>query len=723
MRFRPTSHLSPAAASRSRSLLKASAILLAASCAVQTAPAQTADNLGPVLHELASDYAATTPKGAAALTHAQFLTLKANYPLVRTDAADRVMVNVFLDGTQPAAAVVKAAGLLGGTVIARADWYRQGAFSVLVPINKAAALAQLAGVNSVLLDAAPRRHVGLATSQGTNVLRSAAVNALGYYGAGITVGALSDSFGTATGVATTAAQDEADDDLPGPGSAHNKTPVNVLEDFNEPYSTDEGRAMCQIIHDVAPAANIAFATAFESEISFAQNIIALATPTNQTVTISGSSDTIPAGNASGAVTVHGGGCQVICDDVSYFDEPMFSDGILAQAVDQVAAKYGVSYFSSAGNDGASGYAATYNPQTNNGVAQYLLQTQGSITYTDIPNDEARVIESFHVFGTDSKGDPVLVQKVMEPLDDGYSYPGIIVFQWDDPYSKVVNGVNQLTTDYDILVFQLTTTKGVTTAKYLSQTSGLSQNFLTNVPLEIPNMELTPGVQYEFVIARTNRKPAPGVTPDQATHIRWAVLSDAAGVIADYVTNTSPETYGHPTAAECSGTAAYVYDIGYNAADKLYQPRVESYSSNGPVTIYLDANGNRLLVPQTRLQPTLSAVDGVDTSFFGGDSDGDGLPNFFGTSAAAPHAAGCAALLLNAAQTPASGPLAGPGAHAADPDDPGRVRCEPRPQPGRRPGELHRLQPQHLHRSRRLHDHLHRSEGHAVDQPDVRPDAD
>ena len=66
-------------------------------------------------------------------------------------------------------------------------------------------------------------------------------------------------------------------------------------------------------------------------------------------------------------------------------------------------------------------------------------------------------------------------------------------------------------------------------------------------------------------------------------------------------------------------------------------------------------GNRLPTPEVRLQPGIAAADNGNTSFFIGEDVGDldTKPNFSGTSAAAPHAAAIAALVLEAHGGPGS----------------------------------------------------------------------
>ncbi len=93
--------------------------------------------------------------------------------------------------------------------------------------------------------------------------------------------------------------------------------------------TDEGRAILQIVHAIAPGAGLSFYTAVNTEADFANGITTLASD----------------------------GAKVIDDDVGYPDEPFFQDGLVAQAINAVASE-GVAYFSSAGNDGRASYENT-----------------------------------------------------------------------------------------------------------------------------------------------------------------------------------------------------------------------------------------------------------------------------------------------------------------------------------------------------------------------------
>jgi subtilisin family serine protease len=109
---------------------------------------------------------------------------------------------------------------------------------------------------------------------------------------------------------------------------------------------------------------------------------------------------------------------------------------------------------------------------------------------------------------------------------------------------------------------------------------------------------------------------------------------------------SGTVFGHSSAAGARAVGAAFYDetpaFGQNP------PLLESFSSAGPSRIYFDTLGNPLSPFETRQKPEIVAPDGTNTTFFGADipEDADSYPNFFGTSAAAPHAAAVAALMLD-----------------------------------------------------------------------------
>src|SRR5262249_21474576 len=113
---------------------------------------------------------------------------------------------------------------------------------------------------------------------------------------------------------------------------------------------------------------------------------------------------------------------------------------------------------------------------------------------------------------------------------------------------------------------------------------------------------------------------------------------------EYFSYLDPVTYGHNSARGAMGVAAYAFFAPYVP---------EAFTSPGPSTIYFDTDNRRLKNPDIRQKPDIAAMDGANTTFFTSDSsvDPDTFPNFFGTSAAAPHAAAVAALVLDAAGGP------------------------------------------------------------------------
>lgn len=233
---------------------------------------------------------------------------------LRVTPGERVSVDVYVEGdVSSVAARLRDASF---EERARGDGPPVAVVSGRVGVDRLEEITRVPGVRAVVPVERAGTDVGAVTSQGEAAHRAPAIRALGITGAGIKVGVISDSINQ---VGTKLAGSQATGDLP--------AAVQVLSD-DTVDADDEGRAMAEIIYDMAPGI---------TQMAFASGTAAGA-----------------AGKAAAIDALVGAGVKIIADDIFYLREPFFQDGQVAQAVDR-ARDAGVLYLASAGNRARQSY--------------------------------------------------------------------------------------------------------------------------------------------------------------------------------------------------------------------------------------------------------------------------------------------------------------------------------------------------------------------------------
>jgi hypothetical protein len=579
---------------------------LAAICALTLPPAAIAASspagiLSPRLAELAQPSVRTAPPAQ----QARDLSLAREGPGSLLRQGNRILVDVRFDAG--AAAAVDDLRAAGAEIVNVSSRYQTVTVAAKpAELRALSAVPGVAGAREVLTPiVATAGCTGLTTSEGDSQLGAASAReAFNLDGSGVTVGILSDSFDTDGSAPTHAAEDVASGDLPGPGNPCGHTrPVGVLEDFAAPGEAfDEGRAMAQIVHDLAPGAALDFATAFEGELGFAENIRALASA----------------------------GASVIADDVFYPEEPFFQDGPVAVAADEASA-HGAAYFSAAGNDNlldakgndiASWEAPEYRDA--GGCPTPLVELSEEIETKKGPafglNPE-HCMDFDPGSGAGEKDETfgITVEKGATLVAD---------LQWAEPRF----GVN---TDLNAYLFD---SGGNLIGESGERNTGAGG---TQQPVELLGWENDSGeeVEVQLVINRFSGAASP--------RLKFALLENGGGVSeTEYPKSTGGDSVG-PTIFGHSGAAGAV-SVGAVRFSTTSAP--EPYSSRGPLTHYfgpvLGTSAAKPISPESLAKPDLVATDCVQTTFFVPTST-PSLYRFCGTSAAAPHAAAVAALMRQA----------------------------------------------------------------------------
>lgn len=429
---------------------------------------------------------------------------------------------------------------------------RYGRIYGILDLSLLAELEQTPYLAQVHPNYLPLVRFGSVDSEGDAAMVTQAIrDSYGIDGSGVTVGVISDSFDAAGGGVDSSI---TNGDLPGALNPNGYgTEVTVLAD--DATGADEGRAMAEIVHDVAPGATLVFHAAF----------------------LGGK-----AGLAEAFTTLQEYGADIIVDDVAYLSEAYYQDGIIAQAARE-AADAGVLLFSSSGNAADRGLEMIY--EDIDPIREDTLLGMGY---------------DFHDFG----------QKV--PYTELTVAPGHFFrasLWWSEPYDGTLGpGASQ---DLDFYLFDADSGKlvyGSDTSQGCSLDEGVGGD-----PFELVAYQ---NLTEETVTLRMVVDRICGSGDDLNIKI---MIFGTSGVELDPALFNSATVYGHPAAQGVIAVGAvYALDTdAFNDPPNEPVP-VEYFTSLGDnLRFFFDENGHDLAnAPVIRSKPEIAAPDGVSTSTAG-----------------------------------------------------------------------------------------------------------
>ena len=375
---------------------------------------------------------------------------------------------------------------------------------------------------------------GSVTSEGDAMHRADLVRAFsGLTGEGVKVGVISDGVDSWTS-----------------SRSRGDLPRSIEINPGNNGSGDEGTALLEIIHDLAPSAQLAFSAA-GSSLGFVEATLWLANE-----------------------AFDGEGADIIVDDLGYYSEPFFEDGLVALAVDDAVAG-GAVFVSAAGNSANKHYDGQFSDGGN----------------------------GYHNFGPSDSTDISL------RIGVGRS----VVLQWNDQFGSSGN-------DYDLFVCP----PGLKPVKFNLQ------NDICEGSTREQNGDDDP---YEIVSTFFADYPVADVyIRKYSGDARQLKLFILGGRVLEHGVEEGG-IIGHPAV---SGVLA----VGAIPAADPGNDEPEAFSDRGPTEIYFSR--------ETRNKPDVMGIDGVTVTGVGGFGiplSGINGSRFYGTSAAAPHVAGIAALVM------------------------------------------------------------------------------